>query len=158
MIKKAISPLIATILLIVVAVALIAIVLTWGKSFTTNNLADTDVVDSSCVGAAIDIYDCSVNSDNNAILYVRNIGSTYSFATSDIFKIDVLSDTGTYASGLNITDYDLASTWAGLAPGETQQINLDLNGNSVTGNFFDITVRSSVCSAEAVSTYKNCHS
>jgi flagellin-like protein len=32
--KKSVSALIATILLIVVAVALIAIILTWGKSFT----------------------------------------------------------------------------------------------------------------------------
>ncbi|MCK9293202.1 hypothetical protein M0P25_03945, partial [archaeon] len=39
--KKAISPLIATILLVVVAVALIAIVLTWGKTFTRESLDKT---------------------------------------------------------------------------------------------------------------------
>ena len=37
--KKSVSALIATILLIVVAVALIAIILTWGKSFTNENLS-----------------------------------------------------------------------------------------------------------------------
>jgi len=40
--KKSVSALIATILLIVVAVALIAIILTWGKSFTTTNLNKTN--------------------------------------------------------------------------------------------------------------------
>ena len=39
--RKAISPLIATILLVVVAVALIAIVLTWGKTFTRESLDKT---------------------------------------------------------------------------------------------------------------------
>jgi len=38
---KAISPLIATILLVVVAVALISIVLTWGKGFTNDSLSET---------------------------------------------------------------------------------------------------------------------
>ena len=39
---KSVSALIATILLIVVAVALIAIILTWGKSFTNTNLTNTN--------------------------------------------------------------------------------------------------------------------
>ena len=39
--QKAISPLIATILLVVVAVALISIVLTWGKGFTNDSLSET---------------------------------------------------------------------------------------------------------------------
>ena len=39
--KKSISPLIATILLVVVAVALIAVVLTWGKTFTKESLDKT---------------------------------------------------------------------------------------------------------------------
>ncbi|MDD4221340.1 MAG: SUMF1/EgtB/PvdO family nonheme iron enzyme, partial [Candidatus ainarchaeum sp.] len=39
--KKSISPLIATILLVVVAVVLIAVVLTWGKTFTKESLDKT---------------------------------------------------------------------------------------------------------------------
>jgi len=38
---KSVSALIATILLIVVAVALIAIILTWGKGFTINYVSYT---------------------------------------------------------------------------------------------------------------------
>ena len=37
--KKSISPLIATILLVVVAVAVIGIIVLWGKGFTTDNLS-----------------------------------------------------------------------------------------------------------------------
>ncbi len=155
--KKAISPLIATILLIVVAVALIAIVLTWGKSFTTDSLAETtDIIDTSCSGAYINVFDCTVTSDYNAIFYVKNIGTTYTFAATDVFQIDATSDTGTFAAGLDIDDYS-SSTWAGIAPGETVQVNLDLNGNSVTGTFFDIAVKSAVCTTDAVKTFKNCH-
>jgi len=40
--KSSVSALIATILLIVVAVALVAILLTWGKSFTTNSVSEVD--------------------------------------------------------------------------------------------------------------------
>ena len=40
--KKSVSALIATILLIVVAVALIAIILTWGKDFTNKSVAQVD--------------------------------------------------------------------------------------------------------------------
>ncbi len=40
--KKAVSALIATILLIVVAIALVVIILTWGRGFTNTNLANTN--------------------------------------------------------------------------------------------------------------------
>lgn len=73
--KKAISPLIATILLVVVAVALIAIVVAWGKSFTTKNLEKADdPINMECMGAAIDIVDCSLG-DNNITLTIKNIGT-----------------------------------------------------------------------------------
>ena len=44
--RKAISPLIATILLIVVAVAIIVIVLSWGKAFTSDSFENTTNVTS----------------------------------------------------------------------------------------------------------------
>ena len=43
--RKAISPLIATILLIVVAVAIIAIIVSWGKGFTTDSLGSASAVE-----------------------------------------------------------------------------------------------------------------
>ncbi|NCP72303.1 hypothetical protein GW835_02840 [archaeon] len=44
--RKAISPLIATILLVVVAVAIIGIVLSWGKGFTNTTLSSADNVNT----------------------------------------------------------------------------------------------------------------
>jgi hypothetical protein len=41
--KRSVSPLIATILLIVVSVILVTVVLTWGKSFTDDNLNKTNI-------------------------------------------------------------------------------------------------------------------
>ncbi len=44
--KKSVSPLIATILLIVVSVILITVVLTWGKGFTESTIKNTDLFTS----------------------------------------------------------------------------------------------------------------
>ena len=43
--RKAISPLIATILLVVVAVAIIGIIVSWGKGFTTESLGSASAID-----------------------------------------------------------------------------------------------------------------
>lgn len=42
--QKAMSPLMATILLVVVAVILVTVVLNWGKAFTTSNLDQTNPI------------------------------------------------------------------------------------------------------------------
>lgn len=58
--KKSISPLIATILLVVVAVALIALVLTWGKDFTNESLSETNTLENfneSDIGLYLTIED-----------------------------------------------------------------------------------------------------
>jgi len=157
--KKSVSALIATILLIVVAVALIAIILTWGKSFTTDSLAETaNVVDTSCTGAAITLSDCQIDADNNLVFFVKNIGSTYSFPTSDAFKFDLTDNTGNFASNLVLGDYTTA-TWAGLAPGEMVKVTIErsIEGVAITGDYIDVTVKSSICPSDAVATFKNCH-
>ncbi len=60
--KKAISPIIATILLIVVSLALVAILLSWGSDFVTKNTKDADnTVDKECVGAYINFISCAYN-------------------------------------------------------------------------------------------------
>ena len=154
--KKALSPLITTILLIIVTFALIGIVLTWGKSFAIGNLGQTDnVVNTSCNGAYIKITSCSVNADKNAVFYVKNIGNSYTFASTDAFKMSVTSNSGSYKSNVDMTTAT-TQTWAGLAPGEEVQVNYDLNGNGLTGTSFDITVSSAVCPSDGVNTYTNC--
>ena len=155
--KKSVSALIATILLIVVAVALIAIILTWGKSFTTDSLADTaNIVDTSCTGAAITISDCQIDADNNLVFFVKNIGSTYSFLTADAFTFDLTDNTGGFASNVTMSTYT-TTTWAGLVPGEMIKVDYNRVAGSITGDYVNVTVKSSICTNDAIAVFKNCH-
>ena len=158
--RKGVSALIATILIIVVAVALIAIILTWGKSFTTGNLSDTSgAVDLSCTGAAITISDCKIDADGNLEFFVKNISSTYTFLTADAFKVDLSDNAGNFDAGVTMSTYT-TTTWAGLAPGEMTKIDMDVSAltDPLTGTLIDVTVKSTSCVSDAVATMKNCHS
>lgn len=154
--KKAISPLIATILLIVVAVALIAIVVAWGKSFTTDSLSDaTGVVDTSCMGAAIQTSGCIVNDNNKMIFYVQNIG-TVNFPAGDDFILNIFNVVDGNST-LNLKRSQTETTWTGIASGQTAMFVIDkanLPGGA-TGRY-DVKVISSYCSADAVAQIKNC--
>ena len=61
--SKAISGIIATILLIVVAVILTGILLSWGQNFVQKGTSSADnVIDTSCTGASVNIISCDYNS------------------------------------------------------------------------------------------------
>ncbi|MDD3178379.1 MAG: hypothetical protein PHR26_02575, partial [Candidatus ainarchaeum sp.] len=123
----------------------------------TQGLSETgNVVDTTCTGATITIPSCSVK-DGNIIFYVTNNSSTYDFATSDNFVFDVTSDTGVYNADNNLSTYT-SEAWAGLSTGATVQVSASLTTLAVTGNSYDVAVRSSICSSDAVYTFKNCHS
>lgn len=161
-IKKAISPLIATILLIVVAVALIAIVIAWGRSFTTDSLADTTgLVDTACVGSAINITNCSVT-DGNMSFYIQNIGSK-EFSVGDDFYVNV-TNVDSLDSALNKRlDADLDEGFSSpLAPGQMHQVKIDLedvDGADLTGgsNRFNVSVTSAFCPQDAKASVSNCN-
>jgi len=86
--KKAISPLIATILLIVVSLALIAILLSWGSDFVTKNTRDADnVIDRECVGAYVDFLSCIYNTDENTITATFVNSGTVNFRADYNFNI-----------------------------------------------------------------------
>jgi lipopolysaccharide export LptBFGC system permease protein LptF len=75
--KKSLSPLIATILLIVVSVILITVVLTWGSSFAKENLNKaTSTVDfkESDLSSFLTITNILQLSENNVIT-IRNLHS-----------------------------------------------------------------------------------
>jgi hypothetical protein len=95
--KKAISPLIATILIIVVAVALIGILVSWGKDFTLKSIDDTKVIE---------------NSPNYTIyLKIRNI-------RDNLFRIESIFDKQVTIVGYTILSskdgYDLLDTFIEL--------------------------------------------
>jgi len=152
-IKKAVSPLIATILLIVVAVVLITIVLSWGKSFTQSGLDKTGAItNDSCQGAAISISGCKIASDSNIEFFVTNISSSYSFLSTDTFQVDMVDNSNNVDRSI---DMYTTTTWAGLAPGET--IKAEMDPTNATGTYVDITVKSSVCPTDAINTFYDCH-
>jgi flagellin-like protein len=153
---KAISPLIATILLIVVAVALIAIVVAWGKSFTTGSLSEaTGVVDTSCMGAAVQISGCTINDSNKMIFYVQNTGSI-AFPAGDDFIIN-LTNVADGNATLNLLTSTTETTWAGIDSGETAMFVLDdANFPGAATGRYDVKIISSFCSSDAVAEIRNC--
>jgi flagellin-like protein len=109
--KKGVSPLIATVLLIAFAVALGAVVMNWGKSFTTGQMqqvqdrSDRDIkctMDVSLgvteIGGAAQMCYGAGPTANTQYLYfaITNIG------TRDVYQIDVHilgdGDPGTYSN------------------------------------------------------------
>lgn len=75
--RKAISPIISTILLIVVALALIAILLSWGSNFITRSTTEVDdSVERECTGAYISFDSCDYNeTDEKLTVVFTNTGS-----------------------------------------------------------------------------------
>lgn len=75
--KKAISPIVAVILLIVLSVSLASILLYWGSDFIfTNTSKVDDSVSNECVGAHITINSCDYDKANQKVLVnITNIGS-----------------------------------------------------------------------------------
>ena len=68
--KKGISPLIATILIIVVAIVLVGILLSWSQNFVQKSTSDADAaVDTSCLGAAVTFINCDYNSIGDSLLF-----------------------------------------------------------------------------------------
>jgi flagellin-like protein len=155
--RKGISPLIATILLIVVAVALIAIVVAWGKSFTSENLAETsDVVNTECTGAAIQISDCLINSSDKMIFQVQNIGNV-TFSASDDFRVS-LTNVEDGNTTLDILTSTTDTVWSGLAPGQTVQFVLtDANFPGDVTDRYNVKVISNYCTSDAIAQKNNCY-
>ena len=88
--KKAIEPLIAAILLIVVAVILITIVLSWGKMFTTDALGKAKVVELTQSDAESFIYPKSLQ--DGILQFTYSPQSNFGEIVIESYK--VLSDSG----------------------------------------------------------------
>jgi len=113
--KKSISALIATILLIVVAVALIAIILTWGKSFTNENLSAANNLLNAPPSDA-QYYLSIANGINGRFLVTYNPPSTYQNQNISITRFRLLEST-------NIIDL---ATPVDINAGDTQALDLGI--------------------------------
>jgi len=103
---KGISTLITTILIIVVSVILVTVLLAWGRNFTNNsvNKAD-DLLNQKCDTATLHISECSITSDGNIILQIKNTSKNYSF-TASIFSMPPI-----YSTKQEGTEIDPSSFW-----------------------------------------------
>jgi len=62
--RKAVSPIIATVLLVVIALILVGLLLSWGQNFVQRSTSDADTaIDRKCIGADITITNCDYNGE-----------------------------------------------------------------------------------------------
>ncbi len=89
--RKAISPIIATILLIVVSLALISIMLSWGSEFVSKNTAAADnTVDADCVGSYVNFISCVYDiSEETVTVNIINTGKT-DFKQDQNFNVSII--------------------------------------------------------------------
>lgn len=135
--QKSVSPIIATILLVVVVVAITAIVLNWGVDFVSRSTeAADDSIDFSCIGSNIKISSCDYDSiDNNVTIVLTNTGKK-GYPEKTIFYA-VLTD-----SDNNLETIEDIFNEASLSVGESKMVTLD--GKDLS---YPITVRvnSNIC-------------
>jgi len=141
--KKSISALIATILLIVVAVILTGILLSWGQNFVQKGTSDADnAIDTSCTGAAVNIMTCDYNSIAETIKFTMvNTGSiVFKQDTNfNVLLIDANNDLN--SSNLNVLDSNrfglgesaviTINDYVGVVP-----VKLEVRNTQCTGYFW----------------------
>jgi len=152
--KKALEPLIATILLIVVAVILVTIVLAWGKNFSTSSLDKTsDLTNDSCSAATIALSNCDYNSTTGGVtFYLKNTSTTHSFPADD-FVLNVINSDDATAADLD-NDSGAGFTTVALTPGQTI---IKSHTSTVTGKTkVNISVRSTTCPGIATAELRYC--
>ncbi|HOW29188.1 MAG TPA: hypothetical protein PK685_00725 [archaeon] len=143
--KKGLEPLIATILLIVVAVILVTIVLAWGKNFSTEGLNKTnDVLSDDCSAATINVSNCDYNAaagTNGTISFLlKNTSSTYSFVADD-FTANYIDDVNSLNSEMSSV---FTTTPGAITPGATV-IVADTGVNITDTTRVKMQVRSKTC-------------
>jgi flagellin-like protein len=91
--KKSVSPLIATILIIVVALALAAILLSWGQNFVQTNTSKVDdSIDMSCNGADIKFSYCDYNSVSEELSFIIVNSGEVNFTEENKFNAILIDD------------------------------------------------------------------
>ncbi len=136
--KKAISPIIATILLIVVSLALIAIILSWGSNFITKNTTEADnAIDKDCTNIYLSFISCDYdNLENEFQVSIVNSGKV-NFKPDYNFNV-VLKDADNI---IDLTNIDVLDS-RGLLIGESDFFVIeDYEGKSP----ITLTIRNTMC-------------
>ena len=143
--KKSISPLIATILLVVVAVAVIGIIVLWGKGFTTDNLTlasqtskestlSNFVWQDNLTGTNLIIKNTNATKGETIVAYKINSFADYSFLnTNHTLDTQITLNESSYAT-INLRCLPEAKFSIDLITSNGDYINVP-----VTAKFFDAT-------------------
>jgi len=141
-IKKAVSPIIATILLIVIALILVGILLSWGQNFIQRSTSDADnAIDRKCIGVDIDISHCDYDSqEENLTLIIVNTGKIDFKQDTNISLILIDANKTLYNEETNILG------GSAFPVGASQRIEVDLSNKGLLSPI-DLEIRSSQCTA-----------
>jgi len=135
---KAVSPIIATVLIVVVAVILVGILLVWGETYIQKNTAEADnAIDTSCNGASITITTCDYNSLGDTLKFVMVNSGKIKFNAENDFSLTLIDSN----MDLNNSYTDILDS-AELDIGESELVTIsDYNGESP----IDMEIRTSQC-------------
>jgi FlaG/FlaF family flagellin (archaellin) len=135
---KSVSPLIAVILLIVVALAIVTILLSWSQNFVQRKTASVDdAIDTSCNGADITIIDCDYNSLSDTLSLIMTNSGYVDFATNNEFSLILIDANKTLTTQTNILDS------AAFNKGESQKVVIEEYEDAITP--IRVEIRSSSC-------------
>lgn len=136
--KKGVSPVIATILLVVIALILVGILLSWGQNFVNKNTSDADsAIDRKCIGAGITISNCDYNSLSETLTFIIvNSGKVNFSADQNLSLILIDADTNLVNDNQNIIDSNAFNR------GDSFKIEID---EYVATTPIDVEVRSTQC-------------
>ncbi len=122
--KKAISPVVATALLLVVAVVAVVGFQSWFQTYNSGLTADVEQRSANTEGIGVEMVEY-LNASDNVSVYLKNAG------TSDILNVNV--KVGSCSKVFNITQGVVAysidnGTNCGIADGETQEVTAIADG------------------------------
>jgi flagellin-like protein len=143
--KKAVSPIIATILLVVIALILVGILLSWGQNFIQRSTADADnAIDRKCIGADIEFSVCEYDSSSEALtLIIVNTGKI-DFKEDTNLSLTIIDSENNLFEATDETNNLLEG--AAFVKGASTQKEIDLSVSSTDLVApFDVTIRSSQC-------------
>lgn len=119
--KKGVSPVIATILLVVIALILVGILLSWGQNFVNRNTSDADsAIDRKCFGAEITIRNCDYNSLSDTLSFIIINSGKINFAADQNINLILIDDDG----NLDNTNQNIINNQA-FNRGDSYKVDVD---------------------------------
>lgn len=131
--SKGISPLVATVLLIAIAIAIAGILSYWTTNYVSSSLPTSNQTQQNCMYADFTIYSCVYNSTTNSIaltlqntrnILLSDMGAYVTYTNGSLSGIIRLN--GSLGAG-DIKGFDLENTTTNISSGFSKIIIVSLN-------------------------------